>query len=147
MPCFAASKFDFNGLDRRVPFCCDKSIKLSWCALPGCETVRIDRDAASMTLHDIDIPRDRIAEFCRRHRIHKLSLFGSILRDDFTPDSDIDVLVEFQPGCTPGLAFFGMQDELTKMLGHKVDLQTPGFLSKYFREEVLEGAEAVYVAA
>lgn len=100
-----------------------------------------------MTYHGIDIPTDRLADFCRRHRIRKLSLFGSILRDDFRPESDIDVLVEFEPGCTPGLAFFGMQEELSEILAHKVDLNTSGFLSKYFRDEVLAEAEVQYVAA
>ncbi|MCI0492965.1 MAG: nucleotidyltransferase domain-containing protein [Planctomycetes bacterium] len=66
-----------------------------------------------MTKHGIEIPDEEVAEFCRRHRIRRLSLFGSILRQDFGPNSDVDVLVEFQPGATPGLAFFAMQDELT----------------------------------
>jgi hypothetical protein len=100
-----------------------------------------------MRCHGIDIDKEKIAVFCRRHHIRKLLLFGSILRDDFRPDSDIDVLVEFEPGHTPGLAFFGMQDELSELLGRKVDLNTPGFLSKYFRDEVLAEAESQYVAA
>jgi len=85
----------------------------------------------------IQIPRDRIVEFCRRHHIHRLALFGSVLRDDFTPASDVDVLVEFEPGKTPGFAFFRMQDELSDIIGRRVDLNTPKELSKYFREEVL----------
>lgn len=100
-----------------------------------------------MTYHGIDIPKDQIAAFCRKHKIRRLSLFGSILRDDFGPDSDIDVLVEFEPGATPGFAFFGIQEELAQMLGRKVDLNTPGFLSDYFRDEVLREAEVQYVAA
>jgi uncharacterized protein len=100
-----------------------------------------------MTLHDIEIPKERLAAFCRRNGIRQLSLFGSILRDDFGPDSDIDVLVEFEPGVRVGLAFIGMQDELTEILGRRVDLSTAGFLSVHFRDEVLEEAEAVYVAA
>jgi uncharacterized protein len=95
----------------------------------------------------IDIPKRQIAEFCRRHHIRKLALFGSVLRDDFRPDSDVDVLVEFEPGKTPGLAFFAMQDELSKLLGRNVDLNTPSWLSRYFRDEVLTEAEAVYVEA
>ena len=98
-----------------------------------------------MKYHDIDIPQERVADFCRRHHIRKLSLFGSILRSDFRPESDIDVLVEFEPGHTPGLAFFGMQEELSDILGRKVDLHTPGFLSKYFRDQVLTEAEDQYV--
>jgi hypothetical protein len=92
------------------------------------------------------IARDRIAEFCRRHHIRRLSLFGSMLRDDFGPDSDVDVLVEFEAGRTPGLAFFAMQDELSALVGRKVDLNTPQCLSRYFRDEVLQQAEDIYVA-
>ena len=95
----------------------------------------------------IDIPRDRIAEFCRKNHIRRLSLFGSVLRDDFRPDSDVDVLVEFEPGQTPGFAFFDMEIELSGILGRNVDLNTAGFLSKYFRDEVLAEAEVQYVAA
>lgn len=100
-----------------------------------------------MKLHGIDISQEKIADFCKRHRIRKLALFGSILRDDFRPDSDIDVLVEFEPDARTGLAFFEMQDELARMLGRKVDLNTPGFLSRYFRDEVLREAQVQYVAA
>ena len=100
-----------------------------------------------MVHHGIDIPRERIAEFCRRHHICKLSLFGSILRDDFRPESDIDVLVEFEPEARTGFAFFAMQEELSAILGRKVDLNTVGFLSEYFRDEVLEEAEVLYDAA
>jgi hypothetical protein len=95
----------------------------------------------------ISIPKEQVAEFCRRHHIRKLALFGSVLRDDFRPDSDVDVLVEFEPGKTPGLAFFAMQDELSELLGRNVDLNTPSWLSRYFRDEVLTEAEAVYVEA
>jgi len=72
----------------------------------------------------IDIERERIAEFCRRNHIQGLSLFGSVLRDDFRPDSDVDVLVEFEPGHVPGLAFFEMEQELSVIIGRKVDLVT-----------------------
>lgn len=95
----------------------------------------------------IDIPKDRIAEYCRHNRIRRLALFGSVLRDDFTPGSDVDVLVEFEPGTRVGLRFFGMELELSEILGHKVDLNTPGFLSKYFRDEVIAEAEVLYDAA
>ncbi len=91
------------------------------------------------------MPKDKIAGFCRRHHIRRLSVFGSALRDDFSPDSDVDVLVEFEAGNEPGFAFFDMQDELSELLGRKVDLNTPNFLSRYFRDAVLEGAEAQYV--
>lgn len=89
-----------------------------------------------------------ITDFCRRHHIHKLSLFGSVLRDDFGPDSDVDVLVEFEPGETPGFfEYVGMELELTELFGRKVDLLTAGFLSPYFREEVLREALPIHVAA
>jgi predicted nucleotidyltransferase len=94
----------------------------------------------------LPLPAEKIAEFCRRHRIQKLSLFGSVLRDDFRPDSDIDVLVEFEPGARTGVAFFGMEIELSALLGRKVDLNTEGFLSKYFRDRVLKEAEVQYDA-
>jgi predicted nucleotidyltransferase len=95
----------------------------------------------------IAIPYDKIAEFCKKNHIQKLSFFGSVLRDDFTEESDVDVLVEFEEGKTPGWAFFGMQDELSELLGRKVDLNTAQDLSKYFRDEVLEEARPLYVKA
>jgi predicted nucleotidyltransferase len=100
-----------------------------------------------MTYHGIRIPRDTIADFCQRHHIRRLSLFGSILRDDFRSDCDVDVLVEFEPGHTPGLVFFAMQDELTELLGHPIDLHTAASLSKYFRDQVLAEAQVQYDAA
>jgi uncharacterized protein len=100
-----------------------------------------------MTYHGITLSRDGIAAFCRRHHIRRLSLFGSILRADFNRSSDIDVLVEFEPGHTPGLAFFAMQNELSDQLGRSVDLHTVGSLSKYFRDRVLAEAEIQYDAA
>ncbi len=99
-----------------------------------------------MSAAKIAIPKERVSDFCRRHHIRKLALFGSVLRDDFRPDSDVDVLVEFEPGRTPGLAFFGMEIELSEILGRKVDLNTAGLLSKYFRDRVLAEAEVQYVA-
>lgn len=95
----------------------------------------------------ISVDLDRIADFCRRHHIRRLALFGSVLRDDFRPDSDIDVLVEFEPDHIPGLAFFVMQRELSEILGRPVDLNTPGSLSRYFRDQVLAEAEIQYDAA
>ena len=89
----------------------------------------------------------KIAAFCRQHRIRRLALFGSVLRDDFNPDSDIDVLVEFEPGAKTGLAFFDMQDELADLIGWKVDLNTPGFLGPHLRNRVLQEARDVYAAA
>jgi predicted nucleotidyltransferase len=95
----------------------------------------------------IDIPKERIAEFCRQNRIRRLALFGSVLRDDFGPDSDVDVLVEFEPGTKVGLRFFSLEIELAKILGRKVDLNTPGFLSRHFRDAVLAEAKVYYDAA
>ena len=94
----------------------------------------------------IDIPAERVRDFCRRHHIHKLALFGSVLREDFLPDSDVDVIVEFEPGHVPGLDFFAMQDELSDILGRTADLNTAGFLSSHFRDRVLADAEVQYVA-
>jgi uncharacterized protein len=95
----------------------------------------------------IRVPRKKLEDFCRRNHIRKLAFFGSVLRDDFGPDSDVDVLVEFEPGKTPGFAFFGMQEELSEILGRKVDLNTPGFLSKYFRDQIIREAKVEYVQA
>jgi hypothetical protein len=95
----------------------------------------------------ITIPSERIEEFCRHNRIRKLALFGSVLREDFRPDSDVDVLVEFYPEYVPGLSFFRMQRELSQILGRKVDMNTPQDLSKYYRDKVLTEAEVFYDAA
>jgi hypothetical protein len=97
----------------------------------------------------IEIPKEKLADFCRRHHICKLSLFGSVLRDDFSPKSDIDVLVEFEPGHVPGfIRLAGMEFELAKILGErKIDMNTPNSLSRYFRDEVLSEAQVQYVQA
>ena len=95
----------------------------------------------------IRVPQEEIAAFCRRHQIRKLALFGSVLRSDSRPESDVDVLVEFEPGTRVGLRFFEIEQELSKLFGKKVDLNTPGFLSKYFRDQVLAEAETLYVTA
>ncbi len=96
----------------------------------------------------IKIPKKEISGFCRRNHIRKLALFGSVLRDDFSPASDVDVLVEFEPDHTPGLIkLAGMETELTQMLKRKVDLRTSAELSKHFREEVLQTAQVQYDAA
>lgn len=93
----------------------------------------------------IKIPKDELISFCKRYHIRKLSLFGSVLRSDFRPDSDVDVLVEFEPGHSVGLIqMAGMEIELSKLLKRKVDLRTPAELSRYFREEVLKSAEVQY---
>jgi len=95
-----------------------------------------------------EIPRDRVAEFCKRNQIKKLSLFGSVLRKDFQSQSDIDILVEFEPGARVGMIrLAGLELELGEILGRRVDLNTQGFLSKYYREQVLSEAEVQYDAS
>lgn len=96
----------------------------------------------------IAVPDGAVASYCRRHHIHRLAVFGSVLRDDFGPDSDVDVLVEFEPGhCVGLIAFAGMENELSELIGRKVDLTTPAGLSPYFRDDALLEAETLYVAA
>lgn len=93
------------------------------------------------------ISKDELASFCNRNHIRKLSVFGSAIRDELLPESDIDLLVEFEQGLTPGLfSIVRMEMELTEMLGRKVDLRTPEDLSQYFRDEVLQNAELQYQA-
>jgi predicted nucleotidyltransferase len=96
----------------------------------------------------IRIPRDGITDFCLRHHIRRLFLFGLALRDDFGPNSDIDVLVEFEAGKTPSFfKLFDMEDELSALLeGRKVDLRTPEDLGRYFRQRVLSEAVVQYAA-
>ncbi len=96
---------------------------------------------------NVKISSDRLEEFCRKHRIRKLALFGSALHDDFTEGSDVDILVEFEPDARVGLNFFRMQSELSEILGRKVDLNTPGFISRDFRNEVQNEAEVLYDAS
>jgi uncharacterized protein len=93
------------------------------------------------------ITKDQIAEFCRHHYIRRMAIFGSVLRDDFNPDSDVDILVEFKEGHEPGFAFFAMQEELSQLIGRQVDLNTPNFLSRYFRDEVINNAEVIYAGS
>lgn len=96
----------------------------------------------------ISVDREKIAEFCQRHRIKKFALFGSVLRDDFRPDSDVDVLVEFEPKTSAGfLRLASMELELSQIIGRRVDLRTPPELSRYFRDAVVRTAEVQYAAA
>ncbi|MBI4289078.1 MAG: nucleotidyltransferase family protein [Chloroflexi bacterium] len=92
------------------------------------------------------MPREALSQFCQRNHIRWLALFGSILRDDFGTESDVDVLVEFEPGYTPGLfQIYDMEQELSAFFGgRKVDLRTPQDLSKYFRDDVLRQAQTQY---
>lgn len=101
-----------------------------------------------MKTQNIDIPKEKIAHFCQHWHITKLSLFGSVLRDDFRPDSDIDVLVEFKPEHIPGfLKLHQIQEELSTFLGNRqIDLVTPKFLNHRIRDRILSEAEVYYVA-
>lgn len=96
---------------------------------------------------NIKVDEERIAQFCKKYRIRTLAFFGSVLRDDFRPDSDVDVLVEFEPGTPVGLIrMAGMEIELSEIIGRKVDLRTAKDLSRYFREDVIATAEVQYAA-
>jgi hypothetical protein len=95
----------------------------------------------------VAIPTDQVAALCRRYHVRRLALFGSVLRDDFGPESDVDVLVEFEHGRTPGLGFFRLENELAALLGRRVDLNTRASISRHFRDRVLFDARDVYVAA
>ncbi len=98
-----------------------------------------------MNNQNVILPEDKIAEFCRRHHIRKLSLFGSVLRDDFRPDSDIDVLVTFEPGHVVGLRIFDMEEELSRLFGgHRVDIVTEKSLNWRLRGRILKSAEVRY---
>ncbi len=96
---------------------------------------------------NIGVPKEKISSFCRRNHIQRLLFFGSVLRHYFTPESDIDVLVEFEPGHTPGLRFLSIEKDLAEILGRKVDLHTRNGLSPYLRDAVLAEAEEQYVKA
>ena len=95
----------------------------------------------------LGITQEALHEFCERHHIRRISLFGSVLRGEERPDSDIDLLVEFEPGKTPGyLALAGMEAELSGLLdGRTVDLRTQADLSRYFRDDVIHEAELQHV--
>lgn len=100
-----------------------------------------------MRLHSVDIPEASLADLCRRHRVRRLALFGSILRDDFRPESDVDLLVEFLPGVAYSLLDLGaMVMELRALLGREVDLKTPAFLSPRLREHVARESTVLYAA-
>ena len=93
----------------------------------------------------IHVSRNKLAEFCRRHHIRKLAFFGSVIRDDFTPESDVDVLVEFEPGARVGLiTLAGMEIELGRLIGRRVEMHTVKGLNPRFRDEVLKTAEVQY---
>jgi predicted nucleotidyltransferase len=95
----------------------------------------------------LTIDREALAKLCQRHGIRRLALFGSAARGELRPDSDVDVLVEFLPNTRVGLRFIALQDELSALIGRQVDLNTPGFLSRHFRDRVLGEAVPLYEAA
>jgi predicted nucleotidyltransferase len=98
-----------------------------------------------MQEYRLPVSREQLAEFCRRHCIRRLSLFGSALSEDFRPDSDVDVLVEFEPSCRVGLIrMAAIERELGQLIGRKADLRTPADLSRYFRDEVVRSAQVQY---
>ena len=102
-------------------------------------------DAMAQVLHGIEIPTAQIERFCRQNHIRKLAIFGSILTDRFRPDSDVDLLVEFETDHVPGfLGLAEMELELGRMFQRKVDLRTPQELSRYFRDEVTGSALVQY---
>ena len=109
--------------------------------LVGTDLVRVPVGRAR-----IDIPKEKITEFCRTHHIRKLALFGSVLREDFRTDSDVDVLVEFDPDHVPGfLRLYDMEQQLSSLLGGAhIDLVTEKFLNRRIRERVLAEAEVQY---
>lgn len=98
-------------------------------------------------LANLHVDKASIAEFCQRHHLRRLAFFGSVLRDDFTENSDVDVLVEYSPEHVPGfIALAGMEEELSNILGRKADIRSAADLSRYFREEVIREALVQYVA-
>jgi predicted nucleotidyltransferase len=99
---------------------------------------------SDMRSFGVTVPREELTKFCRSNHIRRLAIFGSVIHGDSTPESDLDVLVEFERGHIPGLDFFRMQDELSRLFDRQVDLNTPQFLSPYFRERVLREAEVLY---
>jgi len=100
-----------------------------------------------MDVISVHIPASQIEQFCQKNHIQRLAFFGSVVRDDFGPQSDIDVLVEFEPGFTPGFDFFLMESELSQLLERKVDLQTIGFLNPEIQRSVLAEVILVYEQA
>lgn len=95
----------------------------------------------------INIDREKLNDICRRYNVRRLALFGSVEREDFTDSSDVDILVEFEKNATIGLSFFSLQEELSELIGRRVDLNTPGFLSPQFRDRVIREARPVFDAA
>jgi uncharacterized protein len=108
------------------------------------ETGQYLQNGDSPVSERFNISSNDLTQFCQRNHIKKLSLFGSVLRDDFHAESDIDILVEFEAGHVPGFAIIGMEKELSRLLGRKVDMRTPADLSRFFREQVVREAKVEY---
>ena len=107
-----------------------------------------ERSSATTSALPVTIPKEYLREFCERNHIRRLSLFGSVLTERFRPESDVDMLVEFEPGHTPGyFGLAGMEIELSEKLGRKVDLRTARELSKHFRDRVIAEAAVQYERA
>lgn len=104
----------------------------------------VNGEPFDMVAQRFRVPKNQLADFCRKYHITKLALFGSVLGDDFHPDSDIDVLVEFEPGHVPGFGIIDMENELSQLVGRKIDLRTAGDLSRYFRDSVVREARVKY---
>jgi len=126
-------------------------IRSGGAVIPGEEGKAVKRGSRGIlqmaALNQIAISEDELREFCRKHYIKKLALFGSVLKGELRPESDVDVLVEFQEGHVPGLIeLAGMEAELSRYFGgRKVDLRTPNDLSRYFRDDVMKAAEVLYL--
>ena len=120
------------------------------CVREGQPSEVTDAIIPAMDKIKIKVPRKKLAEFCQKNHIRKLAFFGSVLRDDFGPQSDVDVLVEFEEGKTPGFAFFTLQDELAMMFGRDVDLYTfkgvQASRNPFRRKSILESVRSIYVA-
>jgi len=111
----------------------------------GTEDLLLELLGGTVKMTRIALSREKLTDFCRRHHIVRLSFFGSVLRDDFRPDSDVDVLVEFAAGHTPGLQIVDIGEELSALLGgHRVDLVNPKYLNPRLRDRVLSSAEVQY---
>ena len=110
------------------------------------EPARSPQQPVELKAGNLEVPEEAVTGLCRRHHVRKLAFFGSVLRADFGPNSDVDVLIEFEPGHEPGFfALFDIEQELSAVLGgRKVDLRTPQDLSRYFRDEVIAGARVCY---
>ena len=110
------------------------------------ESARSPQQPVELKVRNLEVPGEAVTALCRRRHIRKLAFFGSVLREDFGPNSDVDVLIEFEPGHEPGFfALFDIEQEFSSAFGgRKVDLRTPQDLSRYFRDEVIAGAQVFY---